>query len=193
MQEENLEIERKFLVENVTEELLRNSFATSLIYQTYLYSDDNREERIRKATKSGFKKLDSSGTLVYMTDKEYDENSEIGSLVEETTYTFTEKIGHGKKRIENEKEISINEYLELLKKKDSNTLYKTRYSFMVENTEEVSEVIIDTYTITDFIVAEIEYKSDKTDHIPQFLQDIIVKEVTGKKEYSNKKLAYQKD
>ena len=169
MKKETYEIERKFLLQKdlITEKLLSSAIKRSEIIQTYLVATEEREERVRKSTSSGI-----------------------------TVYTFTEKIGNGLKRIENEKEISEEEYILFLNKQKQlhlNQVKKTRYSFEFQDKNNISEVVIDKYPINfaDFIVAEIEYKTDKIDSIPEFLEAIILKEVTGDKEYSNRKIAFE--
>ena len=183
------EIERKFLIHNNIEEILEDSVCLSMVHQSYLFDDGEREERIRKSENTYFKIIAKNGILKNISENKFNENPDIGSYITETEYTFTEKIGNGLKRIENEKVINKSTYDNYLKEKISNTLYKTRY-FFEEDNEEVKEVIVDVYN-NKTMVAEIEYKTEKTDYIPESINKYILQDVTGMKEYSNKKMAFE--
>jgi len=183
------EIERKFLIHNNIEEILEDSICLSMIHQSYLFNDGEREERIRKSENTYFKIIAKNGVLKNISENQFNENPDVGSYITETEYTFTEKIGNGEKRIENEKVINKSAYDCLLKDKISNTLYKSRYVFEDEH-EDIKEIVVDVYN-NKTMVAEIEYKTDKTDYIPKWLNKYIIKDVTGMKEYSNKKMAFE--
>lgn len=184
------EIERKFLISNNIIDLFKTNIKTSLISQSYLYDDGEKEIRIRKSIDTYFQSTPNLGSEV-LSEEEYDKNPNFSSLIEKYKYTQTEKIGNGLKRREIEKEINSETYSKLLEEKISNTLYKTRYSFSVDK-KDAKEIIIDTYTINDIIVAEIEYNDDDTTFIPEWLKPFVIKEITGMKEYSNKKMAFAK-
>ena len=98
------EIERKFLIEYPDLEILCE-FPKSEIAQTYLKTDDGMTSRVRKRTSDGV-----------------------------TKYIFTEKKRiNDLKCIENEREISADEYKELLKRaKAELAAFKERYKTLTE-------------------------------------------------------------
>ena len=154
MQNEPLEIERKFLIAYPDMALLeaQSGCNKTEIAQTYLTpASDGAQRRVRKRGADG----------VY-------------------TYTCTEKIFITPvRRIEREREISEAEYEALLKEcsPEYDTLYKTRYAIPYAGL--VCE--IDVYPfISDWAVLEIELEEEGTIlPMPPFVQ--VLKEVTGVK------------
>lgn len=161
----NIEIERKFLIK-----LPDTDYVSSLegctvreIVQTYLHTDD-AERRIRKITEHG-----------------------------EVTYVYTEKRhiqGALISRFEDEREITAEEYAALYSEAKME-LTKTRYSFPYSGRVIEIDVYPDEVGGEFFrgrAILEIEMESEDEElHIPDFID--VIEEVTGRKEYSNKKLA----
>lgn len=158
----NYEIERKFLVKLPdTEYILKNFNAeASKITQTYLdLSDKDTNARVRKREFSS-----------------------------KTEYTYTEKKRISDiKRIENEKVISEDEYLDLLKKADRglNTISKTRIALSYG--EHIFELdIFDFWDDVAFLEVELKEENEKIS-FPPFIN--ILAEVSDKKEFTNHALA----
>ena len=152
------EIERKFLIGYPDLNILER-YPKSDIAQTYLKTNDGMTSRVRKRTSEGV-----------------------------TKYIFTEK-----KRvtdvtcIENERELSAEEYEELLKLADPErrTVYKTRYC--VPYGGRVVEV--DVYPFwSDRAIAEVELESeDEAVSLPEFIK--VIRDVTAEKQYKNAAIA----
>lgn len=152
------EIERKFLIGYPDLNILER-YPKSDIAQTYLKTNDGMTSRVRKRTSEGV-----------------------------TKYIFTEK-----KRvtdvtcIENERELSAEEYEELLKLADPErrTVYKTRYC--VPYGGRVVEV--DVYPFwSDRAIAEVEMESeDEAVSLPDFIK--VIRDVTAEKQYKNAAIA----
>ena len=152
------EIERKFLIGYPDLNILEH-YPKSDMAQTYLKTNDGMTSRVRKRTTDGV-----------------------------TKYIFTEK-----KRvtdvtcIENERELSAEEYEELLKLADPErqTVYKTRYC--VPYGGRVVEV--DVYPFwRDRAIAEVEMESeDEAVSLPDFIR--VIRDVTAEKQYKNAAIA----
>ena len=158
-----IETEYKFIVEKPCMDTLRNqkSFSKSDITQIYL-QDENMTHRVRKR--------------VY-------EN-------ERTEYTENTKIRISKlSSIENEREISENEFLALSKniENGSNVLKKTRCA--VEYEGKIFE--FDFYDMWEkTCIMEVELDSESENFTtPQFVN--VIKDVTGDKSYSNHSMAHK--
>lgn len=155
------EIERKFLIEypDVNELDAYPESTRSEIAQTYLLTDDGFTSRVRKRTTKGV-----------------------------TKYIFTEKKRVNDVRcIENEREITKEEYNDLLKLADPDlkTVYKTRYCLPFGN--RVAEVDIYPFW-NDRAVAEVEMESeDEEVRLPACLK--IIRDVTAEKAYKNYSIA----
>ena len=103
-------------------------------------------------------------------------------------FFYTEKFPKTEvTRIENEREISMREYVELLSEADPNlhTIEKARYVFDYEGLT----LEIDIYGFSDTrAILEVELPSEDTEVKVPFLVEII-KEVTADKRYKNRSLA----
>lgn len=157
---EPTEIERKYLIEYPdTESLLALPNCRKVeIVQTYLCSRGGEETRVRRRGIDGH----------YM-------------------YFKTEKRGTGISRIESERRLSKDEYLELLKDADPSraVIRKTRYCLTYKN----QYFEIDVYPFfDDRAIMEIEL-ADESDEIifPDMIK--VIREVTEEAEYKNASLA----
>ncbi len=152
------EIERKYLIEYPDLDTLEK-YPKSEIAQTYLKTDDGFTSRVRARTSDGV-----------------------------TKYIFTEKKRvTDLKCIENEREVSADEYKELLKLADPErmTVYKTRYC--VPHNGRIVEVDIYPFW-SDRAIAEVEIDSeDEEVKLPDFIK--IIREVTAEKAYKNASIA----
>ena len=155
------EIERKFLIKYPDTEILENypDVRKSEIAQTYLKTDDGFTSRVRKRTTNGV-----------------------------TKYIFTEKKRiTDVKCIENERELSVEEYEELLKLADPErkTVYKTRYCLPFNG----RVVEVDIYPFwNDRAVAEVEMENEEeTVFLPEFIT--VIRDVTAEKAYKNASIA----
>ena len=152
------EIERKFLIEYPDLNILEN-YPRSDIAQTYLKTNDGFTSRVRKRTTDGV-----------------------------TKYIFTEKKRiTDVKCIENERELSAEEYEELLKLADPErkTVYKTRYCLPYGD----RVVEVDVYPFwSDRAIAEVEMEGEEEDvRLPEFIK--VIREVTSEKAYKNVSIA----
>ena len=162
---EPYEIERKFLVEYPNLNLLERlpNCKKVEIIQTYLLSNSNEEMRIRQRGSN-------------------------------STFTYTKTIKKSVsdiKRIEREKRITKDEYLNLLMNADPSkkSIRKTRYCLMYKN----QYFEIDIYpNWKDKAIMEIELRNEQQDFkVPNFIK--VIKEVSGDENYSNYHLANIKD
>ena len=158
---EPYEIERKFLIyyPNI-KELENNPNCTKVdITQTYLKSQEDVERRVRARGIDG-------DYLYYLTEKR--------------------KIS-GIKRVEIERRLSQEEYLQLLMESDNtlHTIHKTRYCLSDKN----QYFEIDLYPEWDKqAIMEIELsREDQEIQLPDFIQ--IIKEVTEEEDYKNYQMA----
>jgi CYTH domain-containing protein len=158
---ENLEIERKFLIEipNDTELFSMPDYEVSQIEQTYLLAEGKITRRVRKRVKNG-------KTVYTKTEKRF-----VSPLVSE----------------EYENEISEREYEQALMQRDTSLspVKKTRKAFSFEG----HTVEIDVYPFWDKVaVLEVELKSeDEKILLPSFIK--IIREVTAEKEFKNRQIA----
>ena len=158
---EPLEIERKFLIYYPNLKELENmpNCTKVDITQTYLKSEDGVERRVRSRGVDG-------NYLYYLTEKK-----KITDL----------------KRIETERKISQDDYLQLLMESDNklHTIHKTRYCLSHNN----QYFEIDIYPEwNNQAIMEIELSSeDQEIIIPDFIKTI--KEVTDDERYKNYKMA----
>lgn len=156
-----LEIERKFLVKTPDLNKLFNRFKfnRSEIIQTYLYSRDGVERRIRQRGSNG-----------------------------EYSYYYTEKsfVEHGTRK-EIERIISEHEYLTLLMEADTakNQIRKTRYCFVYKDRYFELDIypFWDDKAILEVEVSDINENID----IPDIIE--VIDDVTGNSRYSNYELA----
>jgi len=155
------EIERKFLIEypNLNELEAYPNYTKSEIAQTYLMTDDGFTSRVRKRTTNGA-----------------------------TKYIFTEKKRvNDLKCIENEREITKEEYNGLLRLADPErrTVEKTRYCLPCGG----RVVEIDIYPFwTDRAIAEVEMEDENEKvELPDFIK--VIRDVTAEKAYKNYSLA----
>ena len=158
---EPLEIERKFLIKypNLKKlESLPNCSKVD-ITQTYLKSDNDVERRIRARGIDG-------NYIYYLTEKK-----NISNL----------------KRIETERKLTQDEYLQLLMEADNrfHTIHKTRYCLSESN----HYFEIDIYPEwKKQAIMEIELREENEKiNIPQFIE--IIKEVTDDRKYKNYEMA----
>ncbi len=160
-----LEIERKYLISMPDIEKLKNIYSVTCIeiLQTYLKSKGDCEKRIRRR-------------CVYI------------DAIPSYSYYYTEKVSiTGLKRVEIEKEISKQEYLDYLMYADSlyNQIKKDRYCFAYCN----QYIELDVYPFwSDKAIVEVELESEEqvVNLPPEF---DILEEVTEDKRYKNKALA----
>ena len=157
----NVEIERKFIIKLPNLAVLKelSSYTESEIEQIYLDSPCGRTHRIRKRNRGG-----------------------------KCSYTETEKIRIDEiSAFENEREITKEEYLALSKRQKSGTHPIIKRRLTLEYDGFVFE--IDVYPEWEkTCIMEVEMpKREANPALPPFIE--VVEEVTGKKEYSNAKMA----
>lgn len=159
---QNIETERKFLIEYPSIEELSAIPDARVIHIMQIYLQSEGEDTDRRVRRS-----EEGGKVVY-------------------TYTVKRRIS-ALSRTEDEREISSSEYVNLLQSADGNfsPIIKTRVC--IPYCEHVTEV--DIYEgITDFAIAEIEMRSEDDEvSLPPCLS--LVREVTGEKQYTNRALA----
>ncbi|MBQ9071956.1 MAG: AAA family ATPase [Bacilli bacterium] len=160
---EPYEIERKFLIEYPDITWLNKKCKKIEIIQTYLNSSDDEEIRVRQRG--------INGNYIY-------------------TQTIKRTI-NDLKRVEIEKRLSKDEYLNLLMNADTtkHSIRKTRYCLIYKN----QYFEIDIYPFwDDKAIVEIELNDEEQEiEIPKQLR--LIKEVTHDKNYKNSELAkYQK-
>ena len=161
----SLEIERKYLVEmpNISNLRTITEVKESRIIQTYLTSPEGMERRVRSRLYP-----DGSAELFYT------EKSSI-------------KSSNGLTREEKEREISSQEYQQLLKEADNslNSIVKTRYVFEYEGLT----FELDAYEFEkNYATMEVELESEETViTLPPYIKAI--RDVTSDKRFKNKSLA----
>ena len=156
----NLEIEKKFLIKHPDTEYLKTISDYTEIEQIYLKSEAGISERIRKRGKDG-------EYLYYHTIKR--------PLTDMT-------------RIEEERLITSDEYNELKKRSDEkyNIIYKTRYCVDYEgHTMEID--VFPFWHKQAFLEVELS-SEDEEFGIPDFIK--VIRDVTEDKNYTNHALAY---
>lgn len=156
---EPYEIERKFLIEYPNISWLEKNCKKLEIIQTYLNSNEDEEIRVRQRG--------DNGNYIY-------------------TQTIKRSISDIK-RIEIEKRLSKDEYLELLMNADTSKhpIRKTRYCLVYKN----QYFKIDIYPFwKDKAITEIELNNENQEiEMPNQLK--LIKEVTNDKRYKNSELA----
>lgn len=156
---EPYEIERKFLIKYPNISWLEKKCKKLEIIQTYLNSNNNEEVRVRQRG--------NNGNYIY-------------------TQTIKKNISNIK-RLEIEKRLSKDQYLELLMNADisKHPIRKTRYCLIYKN----QYFEIDIYPFwDDKAIVEIELNSENQEfEFPKQLE--IIKEVTNDKKYKNSELA----
>ena len=156
---EPYEIERKFLIKYPNISWLEKNCKKLEIIQTYLNSNEDEEIRVRQRG--------DNGNYIY-------------------TQTIKRNISDVK-RIEIEKRLSKDEYLDLLMNADTSKhpIRKTRYCLVYKN----QYFEIDIYPFwKDKAITEIELNSENQEfEIPKQLE--VIKEVTNDKKYKNSELA----
>ncbi|MBE6623938.1 MAG: hypothetical protein E7621_07135 [Ruminococcaceae bacterium] len=156
-----IETERKFLISYPDTDILLSQKEVEIkeIVQTYLLSEKDVTDRVRKVISNG---------------------------VETYIRTQKKRISH-LSCFEDEKIITYDEYEKLLEKADRNlsVIIKTRYVFPYK--EHIIE--IDVYPFwDDRAILEIELKEEnEVFGIPEFIS--VIKEVTDDKRYKNSRLA----
>jgi len=173
---ENLEIERKFLLKRFPDSELDKKFP--------LDSEENLHKLLIYEIEQYYFKVDGKKLRFRL---RFCENNGI------TQYFQTEKhvISSGVFE-EIESEIGLQEFLEVFKdnKNKGSVIKKTRYSF--EENGLLWE--IDKYTNIDIVTLEVELDDINQDiKIPKFLKDMIITELTGKKEFSNHNLSLKNE
>lgn len=162
----NIETERKFLIEMPERETLNSQtdLRVRQMVQTYLEYRGNTERRVRK--------IEESGVISYI----YTEKRPIDGV----------KIS----RFEEEREISAEEYEELMSERVSE-LTKTRCSFPYRG--HIVEIDVYPYEIGgDALVGKAVLEVELSDEnesfdLPEWIR--VIKELTGTREFSNKALA----
>lgn len=155
-----VEIERKYLIKmpNIEKLFEKYSMTKVNIIQTYLNSSEDVERRVRQRGLDG----------VY-------------------SYYYTEKRGKGLSRVEVEKKISKEEYLDYLMDADTklHQIRKDRYCFVYEN----SYIELDIYPFwSDYAIVEVELTSEND--IVTLPSDFeVIREVTEDNNFKNKNLA----
>ena len=154
---EHLEIERKFLVEYPDTEVLDTRRCASIL-QTYLADGESgSQRRVRRITENGA-----------------------------VRYTYTEKFFRSASvREENERDISADEYTELIKQAKGTPVDKTRYAF--DYMGQMFE--LDCYSFSDsFAIMELELRRESQRIL--FPDNVkVLREVTSDHAYSNAALA----
>ena len=151
------EIERKFLIEYPDTELLKSQKGSSFAFLSQCYL--NGGARIRSIEKNGEKKF-------IKTVKQH-----ISDI----------------KRIENESEITKEEYYILFKDKQQGTSVIEKVRYFVPFGNHILEIDVFPFW-TDRAFLEIELKSENEEFsIPDYLK--VIKEVTNDKRYNNSSLA----
>lgn len=159
----NKEIERKYFIKTLPENFKISKILE--ITQSYLYRDGNTTIRIRK--------IKTNGTTKYVytvkTSGDIQNNNEL----------FANKY-------EIESNISKNLYEELLNKKISNTVNKTRIVIPIQDNLKVEIDIYHDY-LKDFLTAEIEFPNEE--FAKNFEEPSWLGEEIGYENFSNGKLS----
>ncbi len=158
------EIERKYAVKYLPKNIEIEKIQK--IEQAFLYKDENTIIRIRKVENN--QKIEYVYTVKTKGDISYDNKYQIG------------------KKYEIESNITKELYDELLKKKISNKITKTRIVVPIENNLKVEIDIYDDY-LQGFLTAEVEFP--KEEQAEQFKKPEWIGKEIGYKEFSNRKLA----
>lgn len=160
----NKEIERKYALKYLPDHIKIEK--VEKIEQVFIYKDENTIIRIRKIV------IGQSNNYIYTVktkgDIQYDESYQIGQ------------------KYEIESHITKELYEELLPRKISNKITKTRIVVPIQNNLKVEIDIYDGY-LQGFLTAEVEFVSEKQAN--QFEKPDWLGEEIGYKEFSNRKLA----
>ena len=160
----NKEIERKYFLNGLPENFKIQKVMK--IKQSFLYKDKNTVIRVREI------KTNNKTEYIY-------------------TVKTTGDIQNNNKMLaskyEIESNISQSLYEELVNKKISNTIDKTRIVIPIENNLKVEIDIYHNY-LEDFLTAEIEFPSE--DDSKKFIKPLWLGEEIGYKEFSNSKLSF---
>lgn len=162
----NKEIERKYAINNLPNNIKITKVKD--IEQAFIYKDNNTHIRIRKVTNRKEQTIQYIYTVKTKGDIQYNNDFSIG------------------KKYEIENFISKEEYENLLKRKISNIINKTRINVPIENNLIVEIDIYYDY-LEGFLTAEIEFPNEeiaKNFNKPDWLGEEI-----GYKELSNGKLS----
>lgn len=161
MDDNKLEIERKFLIAYPSEELLHGCESSEIV-QTYL-------EAAEKGVSERVRKRGSAGSFTY-------------------THTLKKHISDIT-RFEEEREISCEEYEKLLERADKTrrTIYKTRYILQFEG----QSFEIDVFPFwSDRAFLELELENERQEiAFPDGIR--IIRELTHDRRYTNASLARQ--
>ena len=159
----NLEIERKFLLSELPSVMPTELF---IITQLYLEREEGYSERIRMADRKEITSPVFDPTIFTHTIKKY---------VSDGVYEETEKV------------ITKEEYDVISKNNpDAKVVLKNRYVY--PHNELKWE--IDTFHTDNLTIAEIELPNEEYIlEIPEFITNVMVKEVTGDKQYKNENIA----
>lgn len=158
-----IETERKYIIEkpDINNIMSSRGFTSSEITQIYL-SDSEKTHRIRK-------RVFSDGTV------EYTENTKMRISLMSS--------------VESEREISENEFLKLSEgiEAGSHPIKKTRLTF--EYMSKIFEIdIYPEWKKTCILEVELQGEGEDID-FPNFIK--IISDVTGKREYSNHRMAFE--
>ena len=160
----NKEIERKYFLNSLPENFKIQKVMK--IKQSFLYKDKNTVIRVREI------KTDNKTEYIYTVKTSGDIQNNNKMLAS---------------KYEIESNISQNLYEELVNKKISNTIDKTRIVIPIENNLKVEIDIYHDY-LEDFLTAEIEFPSE--DDSKKFIKPLWLGEEIGYKEFSNSKLSF---
>lgn len=160
------EIERKFEVKNMPDDLIIEDILD--IEQAFIYKDLNTIIRIRKIRKRyADNEINYIYTLKTKGDIQYDNNYNVA------------------KKYEIENEIQQEEYEELIKRKISNIINKTRVIIPVEKKKVELDIYYDYFE--GLLTAEVEFSNEE--EAKNFNKPDWLGEELGYKELSNRKLA----
>lgn len=165
----NKEIERKYEIKYIPDDIEIEKIEN--IEQVFIYHDKNTIIRIRKIEskiKDGKKSLDYIYTIKTKGDIEYDNNYNIG------------------KKYEIESNITKEYYEELLPRKISNKITKTRLVVPIQNNLKVEIDIYYDY-LEGFLTAEVEFPNEEEAN--KFDKPNWLGKEIGYKELSNRQLA----
>ena len=166
----NFEIERKFLLKDIPKYVLDNALSCD-IRQDYIPFDNNHISSCR------VRKMCIDDVNLY-------------------THTTKSPIGSNLALSENETVLSLEEYEEYLKQSLS-FISKTRYTIFLED----NKYEFDKFHDLDIIIVEVEKissdwgsairleKEIMNIKLPKIIEEVLIEEVTGNVEYSNKNLS----
>lgn len=162
----NKEIERKYAIKTLPDDIKISGIKD--IEQAFIYKDNNTHIRIRKVTNRKEQSTNYIYTIKTKGDIQYKDNSSVGQKYE----------------IENL--ISKEEYKELLTRKISKIINKTRINVPIEN-DLVVEIDIYYDYLDGMLTAEIEFPNEEI--AEQFDKPDWLGEELGYKEWSNGRLS----